>query len=196
VAGTHRGLEARLVPEHGIDIEWISIAGLRGRGLWAWISAPVRVVAAVIQALAAMRRRRPAAVLGLGGFVSGPGGLAAWLTGRPLLIHEQNSVAGTTNRWLAPLAVRVFEAFPGSFPSRVRAELIGNPVRGAGRRSPRQRLEARQRTPSPVHHRRSQGARAERNAAPSVALLPASDRGLALPAATRMPPARPMPTPA
>jgi UDP-N-acetylglucosamine--N-acetylmuramyl-(pentapeptide) pyrophosphoryl-undecaprenol N-acetylglucosamine transferase len=178
--GTRRGLEARLVPEHGIDIEWISIAGLRGRGLWAWISAPVRVVAAVIQALAAMRRRRPAAVLGLGGFVSGPGGFAAWLTRKPLLIHEQNSVAGTTNRWLAPLAVRVFEAFPGSFPSRVRAELIGNPVRGslASDDSPRQRLEARRGA-----RRRlfiiggSQGARVLNETLPrALALLPAGER--------------------
>ena len=127
--GTRRGLEARLVPQHGIDIEWISIAGVRGRGIWAWISAPFRIVAAVVEALRALRRRRPAAVLGMGGFVAGPGGFAAWLTRRPLIIHEQNSVAGTTNRLLAPLAARVLEAFPGSFPKRVRAELVGNPVR-------------------------------------------------------------------
>src|SRR5690606_5240515 len=71
--GTQRGLEARLVPQHGIEIEWISIAGVRGRGVGAWLGAPVRIASAVVQALAAMRRRRPAAVLGLGGFVSGPG---------------------------------------------------------------------------------------------------------------------------
>jgi UDP-N-acetylglucosamine--N-acetylmuramyl-(pentapeptide) pyrophosphoryl-undecaprenol N-acetylglucosamine transferase len=178
--GTQRGLEARLVPQHGIDIEWITIAGVRGRGLGAWLSAPVRVAAAVAQALAAMRRRRPAAVLGLGGFVSGPGGLAAWLTRRPLLIHEQNSVAGTTNRWLAPLAARVFEAFPGSFPSRVRAELVGNPVRRgfASDESPRQRLMAR------AGERRrvfvlggSQGARVLNETLPqALALLPLDAR--------------------
>jgi UDP-N-acetylglucosamine--N-acetylmuramyl-(pentapeptide) pyrophosphoryl-undecaprenol N-acetylglucosamine transferase len=178
--GTRRGLEARLVPQHGIDIEWISIAGLRGRGLWAWISAPVRIVAAVLQASAALRRRRPAAVLGLGGFVSGPGGLAAWLARKPLLIHEQNSVAGTTNRWLAPLAARVFEAFPGSFPSRAHAELVGNPVRSslASAESPRERLEQRR-----AARRRlfimggSQGARVLNETVPrALALLPAGAR--------------------
>lgn len=143
--GTQRGLEARLVPQHGIEVEWITIAGVRGRGVWAWLSAPFRVVGAVVEALRALRRRRPAAVLGMGGFVAGPGGIAAWLTRRPLIIHEQNSVAGTTNRLLAPLAVRVFEAFPGSFPARARAELVGNPVRRSLQtaESPRARLLAR-----------------------------------------------------
>jgi UDP-N-acetylglucosamine--N-acetylmuramyl-(pentapeptide) pyrophosphoryl-undecaprenol N-acetylglucosamine transferase len=143
--GTQRGLEARLVPQHGIEIEWITIAGVRGRGALAWLSAPFRLAAAVVEALGALRRRRPAAVLGMGGFVAGPGGIAAWLSRLPLIIHEQNSVAGSTNRWLAPLAARVFEAFPGSFPARVRAELVGNPVRRSlvPADEPRQRLLAR-----------------------------------------------------
>ena len=75
--GTQRGLEARLVPQHGIEIEWITIAGVRGKGLLAWVSAPFRIAKAVLQALDALRRRRPAAVLGMGGFVAGPGGGAA-----------------------------------------------------------------------------------------------------------------------
>ena len=143
--GTQRGLEARLVPQHGIEIEWITIAGVRGRGALAWALAPFRISKALVQALGALRRRRPAAVLGMGGFVAGPGGLAAWLSRRPLLIHEQNSVAGSTNRWLAPLASRVFEAFPGSFPARVRAELVGNPVRRSltPAEPPRSRMLAR-----------------------------------------------------
>ena len=127
--GTQRGLEARLVPAHGIDIEWVSIAGIRGRGLGAWLAAPFRILLAVLQVLGTLRRRRPAAVLGMGGFVSGPGGIAAWLCRKPLLIHEQNAVAGTTNRWLARLASQVLEAFPNSFPPRVRTKLVGNPVR-------------------------------------------------------------------
>jgi UDP-N-acetylglucosamine--N-acetylmuramyl-(pentapeptide) pyrophosphoryl-undecaprenol N-acetylglucosamine transferase len=127
--GTHRGLEARLVPAAGIEIEWITVTGLRGRGVAAWLAAPFKLLVAVCQALAAMRRRRPAAVLGMGGFVSGPGGLAAWLTRRPLLIHEQNAVAGTANRWLARLTAHVFEAFPDSFPSNRATAQIGNPVR-------------------------------------------------------------------
>ena len=98
--GTQRGLEAKLVPQHGIEVEWITIAGVRGRGVFAYLSAPFRIAGAIVEALGALRRRRPAAVLGMGGFVAGPGGIAAWLTRRPLLIHEQNSVAGSTNRWL------------------------------------------------------------------------------------------------
>jgi UDP-N-acetylglucosamine--N-acetylmuramyl-(pentapeptide) pyrophosphoryl-undecaprenol N-acetylglucosamine transferase len=127
--GTHRGLEALLVPKQGFDIEWISISGVRGRGVLAWLAAPFKIGWAVLQAVAVMRRRKPGAVLGLGGFVAGPGGLAAWLTRRPLLIHEQNAVAGTTNRILARFARRVFAGFPGSFPPSVRDEVIGNPVR-------------------------------------------------------------------
>jgi UDP-N-acetylglucosamine--N-acetylmuramyl-(pentapeptide) pyrophosphoryl-undecaprenol N-acetylglucosamine transferase len=127
--GTRRGIEARLVPEAGIEIEWISISGLRGSGWASWVSAPVRLLIALVQALGVLRRRRPSAVLGLGGFVAGPGGLAAWLARRPLVIHEQNAVAGTTNRWLARFADQVFEAFPGSFPPAVSTQVVGNPVR-------------------------------------------------------------------
>jgi UDP-N-acetylglucosamine--N-acetylmuramyl-(pentapeptide) pyrophosphoryl-undecaprenol N-acetylglucosamine transferase len=143
--GTERGIEARVVPQAGIDIEWISIVGVRGRGALAWALAPFRVAAALLQALGALRRRKPAAVLGMGGFVAGPGGLAAWLARKPLLLHEQNAVAGTTNRLLAPLATRIFEAFPGSFRGRDDVELIGNPLRAgiAATDSPRERLEAR-----------------------------------------------------
>jgi UDP-N-acetylglucosamine--N-acetylmuramyl-(pentapeptide) pyrophosphoryl-undecaprenol N-acetylglucosamine transferase len=127
--GTRRGLEANLVPARDIDIEWISIAGVRGRGIAAWLVAPFKIAWSVVQALKVMIRRRPGAVLGLGGFVAGPGGVAAWLARRPLVIHEQNAVAGTTNRVLARLADRVYEAFTGSFDRRVGAIEIGNPVR-------------------------------------------------------------------
>jgi UDP-N-acetylglucosamine--N-acetylmuramyl-(pentapeptide) pyrophosphoryl-undecaprenol N-acetylglucosamine transferase len=127
--GTHRGLEARLVPPHQIPIEWITVSGLRGKGLLSWILAPVKLLVALGQSLAVMRRRKPDVVLGAGGFVSGPGGIAAWLSRRPLVIHEQNAVAGVTNRILARFAMRVLEGFPDSFPGDVRAEHVGNPVR-------------------------------------------------------------------
>ena len=127
--GTHRGLEARVVPANGIDIEWVSVKGLRRKGVAAMLVAPLQLAWALLQSLNAIRRRRPAAVLGMGGFVSGPGGLAAWLTRRPLVIHEQNATAGLTNRLLARLARVVLQAFPGSFKSRVAAETVGNPVR-------------------------------------------------------------------
>jgi UDP-N-acetylglucosamine--N-acetylmuramyl-(pentapeptide) pyrophosphoryl-undecaprenol N-acetylglucosamine transferase len=127
--GTRRGLEARVIPAERIAIEWLSIGGLRGKGVLTWLAAPFRLAIALAQALAVMRRHRPSAVVGLGGFVTGPGGVAAWLTRRPLLIHEQNAIAGFTNRCLAHLAREVLEAFPGSFGADIKAQAIGNPVR-------------------------------------------------------------------
>jgi UDP-N-acetylglucosamine--N-acetylmuramyl-(pentapeptide) pyrophosphoryl-undecaprenol N-acetylglucosamine transferase len=127
--GTQRGLEAKLVPPQHIEMEWISMSGLRGKGAMTWLAAPFKLSLAIWQSLQVIRRRRPTVVLGAGGFVSGPGGVAAWLTRRPLVIHEQNAVAGMTNRMLARLARRVLEAFPGSFPSSAHAERVGNPVR-------------------------------------------------------------------
>ncbi len=127
--GTHSGLESRVVANAGIEIEWISVRGLRRKGLVALIVAPLQISWALLQSLSIIFRRRPAAVLGMGGFVSGPGGVAAWLTRRPLLIHEQNAAAGLTNRLLARLARVVLQAFPGSFNSSVGAETVGNPVR-------------------------------------------------------------------
>lgn len=127
--GTERGLEARLVPPAQITMEWISISGVRGKGMLTWLLAPFRLWRAVRQSLEVMRRRRPDVVLGAGGFVSGPGGIAAWLLRKPLVIHEQNAVAGMTNRWLSRFATTVLEAFPDSFPSSAHAQAVGNPVR-------------------------------------------------------------------
>jgi UDP-N-acetylglucosamine--N-acetylmuramyl-(pentapeptide) pyrophosphoryl-undecaprenol N-acetylglucosamine transferase len=127
--GTERGLEARVIPAEGIPLERLTVTGLRGKGLLAWLAAPFRLTLALAQALAVMRRHQPLVVVGLGGFVSGPGGVAAWLTRRPLIIHEQNAVAGFTNRCLSHLARVVLEAFPDSFGREVHARVIGNPVR-------------------------------------------------------------------
>ncbi|MBK1705780.1 undecaprenyldiphospho-muramoylpentapeptide beta-N-acetylglucosaminyltransferase [Halochromatium glycolicum] len=127
--GTRAGIEARLVPEHGFAIEWLSVAGLRGKGLRTLIMAPLRLAGALGEAAGILSRRNPAAVLGMGGFVSGPGGLMARLQRRPLVIQEQNSVPGLTNQWLARIADRVFQAFPNSFPAARRAITTGNPVR-------------------------------------------------------------------
>ena len=124
--GTQNGLEARVVPATGIPVCWIRVSGLRGKGLLRLLTAPFMLGLALLQAFRLMIRLRPVAVLGMGGFVTGPGGLTAWLLRRPLLIHEQNSVAGLTNRLLAPLASRVLEAFPGSLRGAVHT---GNPVR-------------------------------------------------------------------
>ncbi|MDH4166478.1 MAG: undecaprenyldiphospho-muramoylpentapeptide beta-N-acetylglucosaminyltransferase [Gammaproteobacteria bacterium] len=127
--GTRQGIEARLVPAAGIAVEWLSVGGLRGKGVVTLLAAPFRLLLAIRQAMRAIRKHQPMVVLGAGGFASGPGGIAAWLLGRPLVVHEQNAVAGLTNRVLARLARRVLEGFPDSFGSGVRAERVGNPVR-------------------------------------------------------------------
>ena len=124
--GTRAGLEADVVPRAGFAMESIQVTGLRGKGMTRLLKAPFMLALALWQALGVLRRVRPRAVLGMGGFVTGPGGLMAWLTRRPLLIHEQNSVAGLTNRILSRFATRVMEAFPGSLPEAVHT---GNPVR-------------------------------------------------------------------
>ncbi len=127
--GTPQGLEARLVPQHGFSMEWIQVSGLRGKGWKRRLSAPWQLGLALRQARAILKRRRPGLVLGMGGFASGPGGLMARWLGIPLIIQEQNRIPGLTNRWLAPFAQQVFEAFPQSFPPKVGAIPCGNPVR-------------------------------------------------------------------
>jgi UDP-N-acetylglucosamine--N-acetylmuramyl-(pentapeptide) pyrophosphoryl-undecaprenol N-acetylglucosamine transferase len=127
--GVPNSMESRIVPADGFPIEWVRVRGVRGKGVAAWAAAPFRIAGAVLQSTRILRRLRPRAVLGAGGYVSGPGGIAAWLLRIPLLIHEQNAIAGLTNRWLSRFASRVLEAFPGSFPARVPALTVGNPVR-------------------------------------------------------------------
>jgi len=127
--GTRKGLEADVVPRAGFKIEWVAVTGLRGKGIVSWLLAPLRLFAALAQVLVIMLRCRPMAVLGMGGFVAGPGGLMAWLLHRPLLIHEQNAKAGLTNRLLARMADRVMEAFPRALPERCHPQVTGNPVR-------------------------------------------------------------------
>jgi UDP-N-acetylglucosamine--N-acetylmuramyl-(pentapeptide) pyrophosphoryl-undecaprenol N-acetylglucosamine transferase len=124
--GTRLGLEARVVPPTGIPVYWIRVKGLRGKGVLRVLTAPFMLIWALLQAVVVLLKVRPAAVLGMGGYTTGPGGLMAWLLRRPLIIHEQNSVAGMTNRWLAPLANPVLEAFPGSLENAIHT---GNPVR-------------------------------------------------------------------
>ena len=157
--GTQAGLEARVVPAHGIEVEWIRVAGLRGKGMLSLLTAPLAVGRALIQALAVVRRRKPNVVLGMGGYVAGPGGLASWLMRQPLVIHEQNAAPGTTNRILARFARRVLQAFPGSIRNGV---TVGNPVRAgfAAVPAPAQRLAGRDGAIRVLVLGGSQGARA------------------------------------
>jgi UDP-N-acetylglucosamine--N-acetylmuramyl-(pentapeptide) pyrophosphoryl-undecaprenol N-acetylglucosamine transferase len=143
--GTAAGLEARVVPAQGIELETLAIGGLRGKGLSTLLRAPWRLLAAVRAARRVLKRLEPRVVLGAGGYASGPGGIAAWLNGIPLVIHEQNAVAGLTNRWLARIATEVLEAFPGSFGRGRAAVTIGNPVRAdiAAIAPPAERFAAR-----------------------------------------------------
>ncbi|MCW8910597.1 MAG: undecaprenyldiphospho-muramoylpentapeptide beta-N-acetylglucosaminyltransferase [Gammaproteobacteria bacterium] len=142
--GTKNGIEARLVPEAGIAIDWLGVSGLRGKGIVSLLMAPVNLIMACIQASRILLKRKPCAVLGMGGFVSGPGGLMAKLLKMPLLIHEQNAVPGLTNRLLSHLANKVMEAFPNSFNKK--SLHVGNPVRRSitSLPSPEQRYKDRQ----------------------------------------------------
>jgi UDP-N-acetylglucosamine--N-acetylmuramyl-(pentapeptide) pyrophosphoryl-undecaprenol N-acetylglucosamine transferase len=127
--GTQRGLESRVVPAAGYPVEWVTIRGVRRSGVFGWLLLPFRLLLAMFQAWRILRRARPDAVLAMGGFVSGPGGLVARLMRRPLLIHEQNAIAGLTNRWLALIADVVMCGFPGAFGDMPGARHVGNPVR-------------------------------------------------------------------
>ena len=129
--GTRNGLEATLVPKAGIPVEWIEVSGLRGKGLGRKLRTPLMLGRALWQASAILRRVRPRVVLGMGGFASGPGGMMARWLGIPLVVHEQNAIAGLTNRWLARFASQTLEAFPNTFPPARRAVTVGNPVRAA-----------------------------------------------------------------
>lgn len=127
--GTKAGLEATIVPKANIPIYYIDIKGLRKNGLIGWCLAPFRLLLALFQSLKMIHQLKPDVVLGMGGFICGPGGVAAWLLRCPLIIHEQNAIAGLTNHALSYLAARVLEAFPGTFHAKAKAVYTGNPIR-------------------------------------------------------------------
>ena len=145
--GTRRGLEAHAVPASGltIEMEWLTIQGVRRKGWMRWLLLPLHLEIAMWQAWRVLRRRKPDVVLSMGGFVAGPGGLMASLTRTPLLIHEQNAIPGMTNKWLAPLADQVLSGFPEAFGRHIAARPVGNPVRDeiAALPPPEQRMSAR-----------------------------------------------------
>ncbi|MCG8413742.1 MAG: undecaprenyldiphospho-muramoylpentapeptide beta-N-acetylglucosaminyltransferase [Pseudomonadales bacterium] len=127
--GTPKGMENELLAETDIPLHRVSVKGLRGAGALRILTAPFMLLLAFIESYRVLRRVNPDCVIGMGGFVCGPAGLACWLQRRPLLIHEQNAVAGLTNRLLARFATRVFEAFPNTFKQQAKVEHTGNPLR-------------------------------------------------------------------
>jgi len=177
--GTREGFEARAVPELGYPMEWIPVRGLRGAGITRWLLAPVTLLRSALRVWEVVRRRRPSVALGMGGFVTGPGGVVSRLLGVPLVIHEQNAIPGLTNRWLARLANRVLQAFPDSFPARRGARSCGNPVRAEIARlaPPEQRFPAREEPRHLLVVGGSQGAQALNQVLPqALSLLPAELR--------------------
>jgi UDP-N-acetylglucosamine--N-acetylmuramyl-(pentapeptide) pyrophosphoryl-undecaprenol N-acetylglucosamine transferase len=140
--GSAHGLENQLVPKAGLTLETLRISALRGKGALALLAAPWRLLIAVRDAIAVLRRHQPRAVISFGGFAAGPGGLAAWLTRRPLLVHEQNRLPGLTNKVLARFARRVLCGFANALPG---GTWVGNPVRAeiAALPPPRARFDGR-----------------------------------------------------
>lgn len=174
--GTRKGIEARVVPAAGFEVEWLEVRALRGKGAGTWIAAPFHLLAAVVRSVGILRRRRPAAVLGMGGYVTGPAGIAAWLFRYPLVIHEQNSIAGLTNKMLARVAKRILTGFPQTL---ARGEWIGNPVREsiASLPAPAERLAGRDGPLRVLVLGGSQGARALNRVVPgALASMPVASR--------------------
>jgi UDP-N-acetylglucosamine--N-acetylmuramyl-(pentapeptide) pyrophosphoryl-undecaprenol N-acetylglucosamine transferase len=168
--GSSHGLENKLVPAADITLDTIEVRGLRGKGLLALITAPLKLMRSMWQAGRVLRLRQPRCVLSLGGFAAGPGGLMAWLSRRALIVHEQNRVPGLTNRVLARFARRVLSGFPDTFPNTVDAQTVGNPVRReiAMLPSPNERFAARDGARRLLVLGGSQGARALNLALPQA----------------------------
>jgi UDP-N-acetylglucosamine--N-acetylmuramyl-(pentapeptide) pyrophosphoryl-undecaprenol N-acetylglucosamine transferase len=174
--GARGAMECERVPASGIPLDVVDIAGLRGKGAASWMAAPWRVLRAVHQAWRLLGRRRPFCAISFGGYAAGPGGLAARLRGIPLLVHEQNRVAGMTNRVLARFAARVLQAFPGTWDEALQPATCGNPVRRevAELPPPGVRLARREGPARLLVTGGSQGALALNRLIPEVlALLPA-----------------------
>ena len=165
--GAVGGMETKVVPAQRIELHTVSVGGLRGKGLKTRLLAPLMLLRALFASLAVLRQVKPRSVLSMGGYVAGPGGLAAWLLRRPLLVHEQNRVAGFTNRKLAGLAKRVLAGFADALPQ---AEWVGNPVRDAiaALPPPAQRMAGRSGRPRLLVLGGSLGARALNLAVPQA----------------------------
>jgi UDP-N-acetylglucosamine--N-acetylmuramyl-(pentapeptide) pyrophosphoryl-undecaprenol N-acetylglucosamine transferase len=189
--GTRNGMEAKLVPARGYDMEYVSMSGIRGNGVLKLLLLPYSLLIAFWQSLRVLRQRKPDVVLGMGGYASFPGGMMAALTGRPLVLHEQNSIAGLTNRVLALVADRILAGFPAAFAATTKNRLgdllpkpkqtlwCGNPVREdiAAIAAPEKRFAARQGVLRLLVIGGSQGAKALNEALPeALKLIPETQR--------------------
>ncbi len=178
--GAAGGMETQVVPAHRLPLHVVPVGGLRGKGWRTRLGAPLMLVRALLASLRVLRELRPRSVLSMGGYVAGPGGVAARLTGTPLLVHEQNSVAGYTNRKLAGFARRVLCGFPGALPG---GDWVGNPVRQAiaALPPPAERMAGRTGAAHLLVLGGSLGARALNLAVPkALAMLPESRRPVVL----------------
>jgi UDP-N-acetylglucosamine--N-acetylmuramyl-(pentapeptide) pyrophosphoryl-undecaprenol N-acetylglucosamine transferase len=129
--GTHKGIESQIIPANNLEIDYLSVNGLRGKGALSLLKMPMMLIKTCLEAKRILKLRKPNVVLGMGGFVAGPGGVVARLLGIPLVIHEQNRVPGTTNRLLAKVATKILQAFPDSFSGNKKAIFTGNPLRAS-----------------------------------------------------------------
>ena len=127
--GTAERMEAEIVPKNGYPISFINIAGIRNKGWQTWLKTPFKILQSVMQSIQVLKEVKPDVVLGMGGYASAPGGVAAWLLRIPLVLHEQNAVAGMTNRFLSRISTKTLSAFPGAFSDRVTPNVVGNPLR-------------------------------------------------------------------
>ncbi|PCH56509.1 MAG: undecaprenyldiphospho-muramoylpentapeptide beta-N-acetylglucosaminyltransferase [Legionellales bacterium] len=127
--GTKLGMEAQLINAHKIPISFISSYGLRGIKWYRLFLAPWQLIISLVQAIKILREQQPKVLLAMGGFVAGPCGLAARILGIPIIVHEQNALAGTTNSILAHFSTKVLQAFPDTFPKKIQAITTGNPIR-------------------------------------------------------------------
>lgn len=172
--GAEGGMECSRVSAQGIPMDLMQISGVRGKGLASWLTLPFRLLRAVMEARGSIKQHKPDCAVSFGGYVAGPGGLAAWTRGVPLLVHEQNRIPGLTNRVLARFARKVLQAFPDTFPAG-KAQTCGNPVRDAIAQLPEPsvRFDGRAGRPRLLITGGSQGARALNINVPSaLALLP------------------------
>ena len=143
--GTKHGLDAKLVPQEGIKFYQISMVAFRGKGILRLLTTPFRLIQTIIQTIKIIHKTKPDTILGMGGYVTAPAGIAAWLLRKKLVIHEQNAIAGMSNRYLGKIANVVLQAFPDTFAVSNKVLTVGNPVREAIALipAPTQRLQSR-----------------------------------------------------